>query len=141
MLILKSFAVLHVLAAMFNDCIIKTISSGAGSREEQDGSKHSFIGQTTAELQAILQVYVMKNMEKKGKPKILASLKKAAFPASFADKDHQNRNFMVSNTIVILLLLLELENFFSRHTLWSQLFGLCDLGAQKRNAKKLAYAG
>ena len=58
-----------------------------------------------AELQAILQVYVTKNTEKKRKPKILASLKKAAFPASFADKDHQNRNFMVSNTIVILLLL------------------------------------
>ena len=49
---------------------------------------------------------------------------------------------MVSNTIVILLLaLLELGKFFSRHALWSQLFGLCDLGAQKRNAKKLAYAG
>ena len=53
----------------------------------------------------ILQVYVTKNTEKKQKPKILASLKKAAFPASFADQDHQNRNFMVSNTIVILLLL------------------------------------
>ena len=58
-----------------------------------------------AELKAILQVYVTKNTEKKQKPKILASLKKAAFPASFADRDHQNRNFMVSNAIVILLLL------------------------------------
>ena len=54
-------------------------------------------------VQAIL--YVTKNMEKKRKPKILASLKKATFPASFADKDHQNRNFMVRNTIVILSLL------------------------------------
>ena len=90
---------------MFNNCIIKTISSDAESREEQDGGKYSFVGQTTVELQAILQVYVMKNTEKKQKPKILASLKKAAFPASFADKDHQNRNFMVSNIIVILLLL------------------------------------
>ena len=90
---------------MFNDCIIKTISSDAESREEQDGSKYSFVGKTTAELQAILQAYVTKNMEKKWKPKILASLKKVAFPASFTDKDHQNRNFMVSNTIVILLLL------------------------------------
>ena len=52
-----------------------------------------------------MQVYVTKNTEKKQKPKILALLKKAAFPASFADKDHQNRNFMVSNTTVILLLL------------------------------------
>ena len=42
---------------------------------------------------------------KEAKTKDLASLKKAAFLASFADKDHQNRNFMVSNTIVILLLL------------------------------------
>ena len=90
---------------MFNDCIIKTISSDAESREEQDGSKYSFVGQTMAELKAILQVYVTKNTEKKQKPKILASLKKAAFPVSFADKDYEKRNFMVSNTIVILLLL------------------------------------
>ena len=90
---------------MFNDCVIKTISSDAESREEQDGSKYSFIGRTTVELQAILQEYVTKNMEKKRKPKILSSLKKAAFPASFTDKNHQNRNFMVSNTIVIFLLL------------------------------------
>ena len=72
LLILKSFAVLHVLVAMFNDCLKKTISSDAESRKEQDGGKYSFVGRTTAELQAILQVY---------------------------------RNFMVSNTIVILLLL------------------------------------
>ena len=85
--------------------MIKTILSDAESREEQDGSKYSFVGQTTAELKAILQVCVTKNTEKKQKPNILASLKKAAFPESFADKDHQNRNFIVSNTIVILLLL------------------------------------
>ena len=51
---------------------------------------------------------------------------------------------MVSNVsyfIIIGLALLELGKFFSRHALWSQFFGLCDLGAQKRNAKKLAYAG
>ena len=87
---------------MFNNCVIKTIVSNAESREEQDGGKYSFVGRTMAELQAILQVHVTKN---KQKPKILALLKKAAFPASFADEDHQNRNFMVSNTIVILLLL------------------------------------
>ena len=62
---MKSFAVLHVLAAMFNDCVIKTISSDAESREEQDGGKHSFVGQMTAKLQAILQVYVTKKTEKK----------------------------------------------------------------------------
>ena len=70
---------------------------------------------------------------KKQKPKVLALLKKAAFPAN---KDHQNRNF-----IIIGLVLLELGKFFSRHALWSQFFGLCNLGAQKHNAKKLAYAG
>ena len=90
---------------MFNDCIIKTISSDAESCEEKDGGKYLFVGQTTAELQAILQVYVMKNTEKKQTPKILASLKKAAICASFANKDHRNRNFMVSNTMFILLLL------------------------------------
>ena len=43
-----------------------------------------FVGQTTAELQAVFQLHVAKNTEKR-KPKILALLKKAAFPASFAD--------------------------------------------------------
>ena len=47
---------------------------------------------------------------------------------------------MVSNTMVIGLAFLELGKFFSWHALWSQFFGLCDLGAQKRNAKKLSYA-
>ena len=62
---------------MFNDCIIKTILSDAESREEQDGGKYSFVGRMTAELQAILKVYVTTNMEKKQKPKILA---KGSFP-------------------------------------------------------------
>ena len=62
---MKLFAVLHVLTTMFNDCTVKTISSDAESLEEQDGSKYSFVGQTTAELQAILHVYVEKNTEKK----------------------------------------------------------------------------
>jgi len=31
--------------------------------------------------------------------------------------------------------------FFLRHALFSQLFGLCNLGALKYNIKKLAYAG
>ena len=42
------------LAAIFYGCVIKTISSDAESREEQDGGKHLFVGRTTAELQAIL---------------------------------------------------------------------------------------
>ena len=46
---------------MFNDYIIKTITSDAESREEQDGGKHSFVGQTMAKLQAILQVSVTTN--------------------------------------------------------------------------------
>ena len=64
LLVLKLFAVMHVLAAMFDDCVIKTISSDVESLEEQDGSKYSFVGRMTAELQAILQVYVTKNTEK-----------------------------------------------------------------------------
>ena len=51
---LKLFSVWHALAAIFNDCILKTISSDAESREEQDGGKHLFLGRMTAELQAIL---------------------------------------------------------------------------------------
>ena len=90
--------------AIFDDCIIKTISSDAESHEEQDGGKHSFVGQTTAKLQAIFQLHVMKNTKKKRKLMILTLLKKAAFRACFTDQDHQNRNFMVSNAIVILLL-------------------------------------
>ena len=43
--------------------------------------------------------------EKHGKAAKTKDFSKAAFPASFADEDHQNRNFMVSNTIVILLFL------------------------------------
>ena len=70
---------LHVLAAMFNDCVIKTISSDAKSREEQDGSKYSFVGRTTAELQAILHVCVTKNTEKKRRPKICLA-EKGSFP-------------------------------------------------------------
>ena len=38
----------------FYGCVIKTISSDAESREEQDGGKHLFVGRTMAELQAIL---------------------------------------------------------------------------------------
>ena len=87
------------------DCTITTISSDAESHKEQDGGKYLFVGQTTTELQAILQVHVNKNTEKKPKPKILASVKKAAFPTSFADQDHQNKNFMMSNTVINSLLL------------------------------------
>ena len=43
MLVLKSFAVLHVLAVMFDDCVIKIISSDAELREKQEGRKHSFV--------------------------------------------------------------------------------------------------
>ena len=62
---MKSFTILHALAAMFNDRIVKSISSDTESREEQDGGKYSFVRQTTAELRAILQVYVMNSTEKK----------------------------------------------------------------------------
>ena len=82
---------------MFNDCVIKTISSDPESREEQDGGKYSLVGRMTAELPAILQVYVTKNTEKKRKPKIIAMLKKAAIPASFVCKVW-NQHLLVSTT-------------------------------------------
>ena len=91
------FAVLHVLAAMFNDCIIKTISSDAESREKY----RTNVGRVTGDFASICK----EKHGKEAKTKDLALLKKAAFPAIFTDKDHPNRNFMVSNAIVILLLL------------------------------------
>ena len=60
-------------------------SYDAESCEEQDGGKQILVGQMTAELQAVFKRYVTKNMEKKRKPKILALMKKVAFPASFAN--------------------------------------------------------
>ena len=46
---------------------------------------------------------------------------------------------MVSITIVIFiiigLVLLKLGKFFLMHALWSQVFGLCDLGAQNAMPK------
>ena len=42
---------------------------------------------------------------KEAKTKDFSLAEEGSFPARFADKDHQNKNFMVSNTIVILLLL------------------------------------
>jgi len=50
----SSEIVWHAIAAILNDCVIKTTSSDAESHEEQDGGKHVFVGRTTAELQAIL---------------------------------------------------------------------------------------
>ena len=44
---------------------IKTIPSAAESREERDGSNQTFVGQTTAELQAVFHLHAMKNKEKK----------------------------------------------------------------------------
>ena len=43
-LVSKSFAVTGILAAMFDDCVIKIISSDAESREEQDGRKQFLVG-------------------------------------------------------------------------------------------------
>ena len=130
---------------MFIDCIMKTISSDVESCEEQDGGKHYFVGQMTAKLQAILQVYVAKNTEKKLKPKILTLLKKAAFFASFAGWDYQNRNFMMSNTIVILLLLASafrtgkvfLEACAMEPVFWLMRFGCTIMQRQKSGLCRL----
>ena len=64
---------------MFNDCVIKTISSDAESCEEQNGSKYSFVGRTTAKLQAILQVYVTKH-GKEAKTEDFSLAEEGSFP-------------------------------------------------------------
>ena len=43
----------------------KNTPSGAESREEQDGSKHKFVGETTAKLWPDLHEGVVKNTEEK----------------------------------------------------------------------------
>ena len=63
--VLKSFAVLVRLAAIFIYYVIKNTPSDAESREEQDGSKHKFLGGTTAKLWPDLHKGVVKNMEEK----------------------------------------------------------------------------
>ena len=49
-----------ILATMVDNCITKAITSNVKSLEEQDGGKQYFVGQTTAELQAVF-------MQKHGK--------------------------------------------------------------------------
>ena len=101
---LKIVAVLHVLAAMFDDCIIQAISSDAESREEQDGSKHSFSGQTVAELLAIFQLHVSKNQGKEVKTKDFNFAEEGNFSCKLCSLGPSEQDFMVNNTIVILLL-------------------------------------
>ena len=57
--------------------------SDAESREEQDGSKQYFVGQTTTKLQAVFHIHVAKNTERNENQRFLTLLKKATFPASF----------------------------------------------------------
>ena len=60
---------------MFDNFIIKTLSSDAESCEEQDGGKQFSVGPITAELQSIFQLVVTKKTEKKQKLKILTLLR------------------------------------------------------------------
>ena len=53
------------MAAILDNYIIKTIPSVAESREEQDGSNQTFVGQTIAELQAVFHLSTCN--EKQGK--------------------------------------------------------------------------
>ena len=65
LLLTKLLAVSSILTAVLDNCIIKTTSSNAESREEQDGSKQNFLGQIKAELQAVFHLDVARNMEKR----------------------------------------------------------------------------
>ena len=50
---------------IFDDCIIKTMSSNAESHEEQEGTKQIFVGLMMYKLQDVFQLDVTKNAEKK----------------------------------------------------------------------------
>ena len=63
--ILKSFAVSVRPAAIFIYYVIKNIPSDAESREEQDDSKHKFVGGTTAKLWPDFHKGVVINTEEK----------------------------------------------------------------------------
>ena len=71
-----SFAVLHALAAMFNDCVIKTISSDAESRKEQDGGKYLFVGRVTGHFVSICN----KKHGKEAKTKDFSLAEEGSFP-------------------------------------------------------------
>ena len=68
-----------VLVAMFDKCKIK-IPSNAESCEKQGGGKQYFVGQTTAELQAIFHLDVAKKIEKKLKIKDFNLAEEGNFP-------------------------------------------------------------
>ena len=63
--VLKSFAVSIHQAAIFNFYVIKNTPSDAESREEQDDSKHKFVGGTTAKLCPNFHKGVVINTEEK----------------------------------------------------------------------------
>ena len=65
LLVSKSFAVSICTVAIFFYYIIKNAPSDAESREEQDGSKHKFLGRMTAKIWPNLRQGVAKNVEEK----------------------------------------------------------------------------
>ena len=77
---LKSLAVSGIKAGMFDNCIIKTIPSDAKLCEKQDGGKQHFLGQTTADLEAVFYLDVAENIENQR-----FKCKKTTFLASFHD--------------------------------------------------------
>ena len=89
--------------AIWQLCLIIALKNYVGSHEEQDGSKQNFVGTMMAKLKAVFHLYVVENTEKM-KIKNFNLAEEGNFLASFNDWDHKNRNFMVSNTVVILLL-------------------------------------
>ena len=63
--VLKSFAISVRLAAIFIYYVISNAPSDAESREEQDDSKHKFVGGTTAKLWPDFHKGVVINTEEK----------------------------------------------------------------------------
>ena len=65
---------------MFDDCIIKTIPSDAESREEQDSGKQCFVGQMTAEFQAVFQLVVAKTQKRNKSQTLISLAEEGSFP-------------------------------------------------------------
>ena len=97
---MSSFAVLSILAAMFDNCLIKILQSDAKSREDKDGVKQNFVGRMAADPQKT----GLFRSEKHRKEVKINPAEEGNFPTSFYDL------WLV--IFIIGLALLELGNFY-----------------------------
>ena len=90
---MKSLAVSVRPAAIFIYYVIKNTPSDAESHEEQDDSKHKFIGGTTAKLWPDFHKGVVINTEEKMKIKDLNLAEEGDFPCKLRWLDPSEREF------------------------------------------------